>query len=208
VPGDTLKEQLWQELLAFLADPERGRQGVAAMITERDRAVAEIGTRLARLQKHEVELQSQARAALDLGLTGKRARQLLEAKVAEIEGELEGVGAEIRRVEARLALANVEIPAAEEVAEVCRQLSKGAYYAAAAAKRALLNDLQVQVWVRGDQWWADGIVPGLRLEGAIRRSPWVQEENAECCATSIMPSSPSPISTWQPVTMSSASGSP
>jgi multidrug resistance efflux pump len=133
------------------------------MIAERDRAVAAIESELDGLRKQETRLQAQARAALDLGLVGTLACELLEAKLAETEREIETVRAQIRRAEARLALARADIPSEQQVAEVCRQLSKGAYYADARGKRELLEALQMKVWVHGEEWWADGIVPGLHL---------------------------------------------
>ena len=184
VPGDELAAALWAELVAFLADPERGRRGVAEMIAERDRAVAVVESELDGLRKREAALEARASAALDLGLTGRLARTLLEEKLAEIEQELEAVRAEIRRAEARLSLARIEIPSTEQVAEVCRQLSKGAYCADAAGKRELLESLQMKVWVRGEEWWADGIVPGLHLGGTIQRNQWVQDANAPRCVRS------------------------
>ena len=51
-------------------------------------------------------------------------------------------------------------------------------YADAAGKRELLDAVQLRVYVAGEQWWAEGIVPGLRLEGRIAPSRWDHEENA------------------------------
>ena len=79
------------------------------------------------------------------------AKDRARAKIAQIEEHLEQTRREIRQAEARLALARADIPAAEEVAEACRRLSKGAYYADAAAKRELFETVQLQVWVRGER---------------------------------------------------------
>jgi hypothetical protein len=136
------------------------------------------------LRKQETQLQAQARAALDLGLVGKLACELLEAKLAETEREIETVRAQIRGAEARLALARADIPSEQQVAEICRQLSKGAYYADAKSKRELLEALQMKVWVHGEEWWTDGIVPGLHLVGTIQRSQRVQNTNAPGCVRS------------------------
>jgi hypothetical protein len=154
------------------------------MIAERDRAVAAIESELEHLRTQEAQLQGRASAALDLGLLGKLARELFEAKLASIERELEAIRAEIRRAEARLSLARVDIPSNDQVADVCRQLSKGAYDADAAAKRELLEATQMKVWVYGQEWWADGIVPGLHLGDTIQRSQWVQDANAPRCVRS------------------------
>jgi hypothetical protein len=121
---------------------------------------------------------TKADALLDLYTERKITRERLDAKVAQIEAQITDVDAQTRRTEARLALLRVDIPDAQEVAEACRQLSKGAYDADAAGKRELLDAVQLRVYVAGEQWWAEGIVPGLRLEGRIAPSRWVREENA------------------------------
>jgi chromosome segregation ATPase len=157
---------------------------VRELIAQRRQAVAAEEAQIAALRQREAGAQAKIDAALEIALTSKTARERLDAKVAEIEAALEQTRREIRQAEARLALARVDIPAAEELAEACRRLSKGAEYADDQGRRDLFDAVQLQVWVKGDQFWADGILPGLRLEGTIATGRWVQHGSAVSCSSS------------------------
>jgi site-specific DNA recombinase len=67
-----------------------------------------------------------------------------------------------------------------DVAEVCRRLSKGAYHADEAGKRTLLETAQLRIWVRGREWWATGMLPGLHLEGMLTPGSRVLTESPPC----------------------------
>jgi hypothetical protein len=68
------------------------------------------------------------------------------------------------------------------VAEACLDLSIGAHVDDEQAKRALLDKVQLQVWVGEGEWWADGIVPGLTLRGLVGRANLFSNDNAACCS--------------------------
>jgi site-specific DNA recombinase len=187
IPARALEDAVWEELLGYLAEPERGRRGVHELIAQREQAAAAEEAQIALLREREVQAQSKIDAALEIALTNELARKMLDAKVAAITEELEQTQREISQAEARLALARADIPPAEEVAEQCRRLSKGAQHLDDAGKREMFETVQLRVWVRGDEWWADGILPGLHLQGKVSARKRVQVESARGCVSDIHP---------------------
>lgn len=169
LPAQTLEDAVWADLMAFLADPARGRAGATRLIAEADQRAAAAAARCRELEEKLAAPDGEALELLRLARRGTYKQEWLDASLAEVTTEQESLRSELARAQAEEALARTAIPEAEELAHICQSLNGGAAYATAEERRALLDLLQVQVTVRGKDYQITGLIPELRVQGSLER---------------------------------------
>jgi site-specific DNA recombinase len=170
VPARALDEAVWNDVVDFLADPERGMAAARQLALEAEADLAEIADRRSRIAQRLAALDQEAAELLRLARRGTIKPERIDASMAEVEEESARLRAELAPLEAQEALARAELPQAGEIARVCQDLADGATYAMPAERRELLDSLQVQVTMRGLDYTITGVVPELTLKGSLHHS--------------------------------------
>jgi multidrug resistance efflux pump len=107
---------------------------------------------------------------LRLAKETKIAPAKIEASLAEVSAEEETLRRELAQLEAQVALAQADLPKAEEIAQVCRAFAQGAATASAQKRRDILDALEAQVSMSGLDYTITGIVPELERRGTLGAS--------------------------------------
>jgi site-specific DNA recombinase len=167
VPGRALEEAVWREVTEFLLEPARGLEAARQLAVEAERSLEHLAARrlsiAARLSKIDAEILYTLREARAAGLPAS----VLEASANELADEQRRLHAEDVRLEAQMALAREQIPAAEQVEAICRAFAQGATDADWETKRQLLEMLEIQVQMRGLNYHITGRVRELERRGTL-----------------------------------------
>jgi uncharacterized small protein (DUF1192 family) len=91
----------------------------------------------------------------------------LDQSMAEVEAQAGPLQQEVARVRADLALAQADVPAADEIDGICTLITQGARFVTAEEKRAVLDLLQVRVTMTGYDYTITGIVPQMTVRGTL-----------------------------------------
>ncbi|HKO24235.1 MAG TPA: recombinase family protein [Chloroflexota bacterium] len=144
VPARALDEAVWNEIVGFLANPERGMAAARKLAQEAEAHLAQIVDKRSRITQQLAALEKEAAELLRLARRGTIKAERVDASMAEVEDESARLRAELAPLEAQEALARAELPQAGEIARVCQDLANGAVYATPQQRRDLLDSLQVQ----------------------------------------------------------------
>jgi hypothetical protein len=175
-PADALEDTVWAKVNVALLDEdlmigaaERLAREAEAGMESAVRRKAEIAARLEKLAQDIRWINTTLRAS------GASAQEIAEQK-AEVYAEQQTLHAELEKVDAQLALAQSEIPRAQEVARLCHLFAERATHADAATKRALLEALETTIVLDGNRFRFEGVLSELGLEGEVcvhsTESPW------------------------------------
>ena len=166
-PADALEDTVWAKVNVALLDEdlmigaaERLAREAEAGMESAVRRKAEIAARLEKLAQDIRWINTTLRAS------GASAQEIAEQK-AEVYAEQQTLHAELEKVDAQLALAQSEIPRAQEVARLCHLFAERATHADAATKRALLEALETTIVLDGNRFRFEGVLSELGLEGEV-----------------------------------------
>jgi hypothetical protein len=185
-----LDEAVWAEVLAFLADPQRGMEAARHLAEDAEQRMVDLAARQVGLQKQLEALDEEASELLRLARRRTIRQDRLDASMAEVEREQERVREEMETVRAQIAEAAADLPQAGELERACADLAAGRTYAEPQDRRDLLESLQIQVTMDGLDYAITGIVPELERRGSMAEAGRVQPSEAGSRLASSRPASP------------------
>lgn len=165
IAGPALDAAVWNDVMAFLADPARGLAQARRLAEEAAAQVADIDAQLEALQRRHAALDQEAAELLRQARRGKIRQDWLDASMDEVMAEQGRINGEIAVLEAQRTLTTEDLPRADRVMEVCQQLARGAHYATPTERRELLDLLRVQVMVTDNAYTITGAVPDMAIHG-------------------------------------------
>jgi hypothetical protein len=167
VPSRALDEAVWSAITAFLLDPERGLAAARQKAQEAEQRLEEVVARRATLQQRLATLGEECAYLLRLARATKIDPAAIEASLEEVRGQKAQLERELAQLEAQAALAQAEVPKAEQIAAVCRAFAVGAAEATVAQRRQILDALEIEVHMRGQEYEITGSVPDLTHQGTL-----------------------------------------
>jgi hypothetical protein len=152
LPAKGLEEAVWDELMGFMLDPERGLLAARRLAAEAQVDLAEIGARRAEIAKERAEVAQQRRWVLTTARKAGATDDEIREQMTELAQQDERLVVEDRRLAAQEELARDHVPQAEAIAHMCRLMHERAQTMERQERIALLDDLEVRVDVEGE--WA------------------------------------------------------
>lgn len=167
VPAQALEDAVWREVTSFLLDAERGLAAARRLAADAEEDVESLAQRNREIDAAVAELDRQAAYIVRHGAASGASGPALQMAIDAIAGERQTLYTERAQVRARIALAQQARASAADVEAVCRELRAGVSSADASEKRALLDDLQVQVSMTGYDYEIRGVVPEMCVRGTL-----------------------------------------
>jgi site-specific DNA recombinase len=170
VPSRALDAAVWDEVMAFLADPERGLAHARRLADETAAQLEDIDSQRAALKRKYEALDEEAATLLRLARRGTISEQRIDASMQEVEEQQARLRQEIAMLDAQQTIQRENLPRADRVLGVCRSLAHGAQYATPTERREILDMLHVRVHMDGFAYTITGAVPDMDLGGEVYRA--------------------------------------
>jgi hypothetical protein len=152
LPAKSLEEAVWDELMAFMLDPERGLRAAKRLAVEAEMNLAQIGARRAEIAKARADVAAERRWILTTARKAGATEDEIREQMAELAQQDERLVIEDRRLVAQEELARADVPQAESIARTCRLMHERAQTMERPERVGLLEDLEVRIKVEGE--WA------------------------------------------------------
>jgi site-specific DNA recombinase len=152
LPAKGLEEAVWDELMRFMLDPERGLRAAKRLAQEAEVDLARISARRGEIAKERAEVAGQRRWVLTTARKVGATEDEIKEQMADLGQQDERLLTEDRRLAAQEELARDEVPQAEAIARTCRLMHERAQTMERPELVGLLEDLEVRVEVEGE--WA------------------------------------------------------
>jgi site-specific DNA recombinase len=168
VSGRALDRAVWAAVTGFLLAPERGLAAAQREALDAEADLEELAQQRLALATRLAEIAREGQWVLNEGYRLGASAEMIEGRMKELRAEEASLHAQEAQVAARMDLARERMPRAEQIKHLLEEYHKGAQCEDPHERRALLEDLEVWVEMRGHDYVVRGCVKDLEEHGRLQ----------------------------------------